>query len=239
VLSARQSDYAYHRSYTDYFADHIAESLAFRRSGQVGRILVSQPRDVSKKGHECWRRRGNEPRHRVGMTSGFQECFTQMNEVTLGAELARAPRIGLRDPGRTKRAGPGNHDVVRDDVPVLEREDVQGAEEFFELQNQRHGKRAPAPAVRQRQAFCQILERQPIDKRERVQDSRRHRRSVQSVGHDGSQPCAEHPTQLRREALQAGALLRDSATRFHLVIIRTRRLVLALAPGSWKLAIPS
>ena len=57
---------------------------------------------------------------------------------------------------------------MRDDVAVLEREDVEGAQEFFELEDERHGQRSPAPARRQRRAPGQVVERQPVDQRQRM-----------------------------------------------------------------------
>ncbi len=61
----------------------------------------------------------------LGVPLRFEETLTQVDQVALGLLLAAATPIGVGDAHRRKRIVAGDDDVIGDEVPVLEREDVQ------------------------------------------------------------------------------------------------------------------
>ena len=99
----------------------------------------------------------------------FEKGLAQVNQVAFRTAARTRAAVGRRDTRRAERIGAGDDHVVRDDVAVLEREDIERAQKLLELEEQRHGERSPPPPGGVRQALGEIVERKPIDERQRMQ----------------------------------------------------------------------
>ncbi len=113
-------------------------------------LAAFELRQVEEQRSKRRRRRGDEPHDFPRVALGFEEAFTQVNEVTLGLLLAAAPAIGVRDAHATKRILADDHDVARDEVAVLEREDVERALELVPGEQERHRQPSALPRRRER-----------------------------------------------------------------------------------------
>src|SRR5262245_8710784 len=129
-----------------------------------------------------------------------------MNQVTLRAQLARAPCIRLRNSCVAERIRSDDDDVMRDDVAVLERKDIERAEELLQLENERNRQRASMPTRHVGYALDEIVEGKPIDERQRVQESR-SRRGIESVRDNRSQSRAEDAVKLGGKTGECRALV--------------------------------
>ena len=119
--------------------------------------------------------------------------------MALRGQLASAPHVLGRDPRFAEKVPSGDQPVMRNDVAVLERKDVEGTEELLALEGQRHRQPGAAPRRHERRAAGQIVEGQPFDEGDGVYGPRRRRGVVQAVGCDGFQPGAEHPGEIGRQ----------------------------------------
>ena len=129
-----------------------------------------------------------------------------MNEVALRLEFAGTPAISLRDGDAPEWIVPFDDNVVRDDVAVLEGEDIQRAHELVLLEEERHGKAAGPPAGSQRRAGGEVVERQAVDEHDAVRVVLAA--MLQTVGADRQEAVAEDPPEVCGEHLESPPRLR-------------------------------
>ena len=113
------------------------------------------------------------------VAASFEKAFAQVDQMALGlrARTRAARRSGMRHAG--ERIGAGNEHVVRDDVAVLEREDVERARSnsvAFEEQRHRRARRG-ASRSRPRARTRRGRRRRAVDEGERVEQLSRAARS--------------------------------------------------------------
>ena len=101
---------------------------------ELGRTELDQIKEESA---ERGRRRRDEPNDTARVALGFEESLTQVDEMTLGLLLAAAPAIGVRHAHPGKRIFAGDDHVTRDEVAVLEREDVERSLELVPREDER------------------------------------------------------------------------------------------------------
>ena len=87
---------------------------------------------------------------------------------------------------------------MRNDVAIFEREHVERSTELVIRQNQRRREPHPVPAGRQRDALRQVVERQLIDERQRVNSIL----IAFAVGDERSQVPIEDAAQIAGQAIE-------------------------------------
>ena len=104
-------------------------------------MLVEQPAEAFGRG-------ADQPGDARGIAAGFEKAFAQMDQVALRLQLAgRAARSAVRHRQAVERVVAEDDDVVRDDLAVFEREDVERAHELVALEEQRHRQPARSPSA--------------------------------------------------------------------------------------------
>ena len=95
----------------------------------------------------------------LGVALRFEKPLTKVDQVALGLKFAAATPVGIGDARRRKRIVAGDDDVIGDEIPVLEREDVERSLEFVPGEQQRDGEAATQPLGRERDRAREIVKR--------------------------------------------------------------------------------
>ena len=132
---------------------------------------------VGEQRRERRRRRRDELADGLRIAARFDVALAQMDQMALGLQLDAAAQIRVAD-AQSGEHVLADHDLVAgDDAAVLEREDVERAQELVLRQDQRRGRASLAPVRRARRARREIGKGDPFDECQGVHSiRRRHRR---------------------------------------------------------------